>query len=106
MTTFNDRKDAFEKKFTHEAQQDFALEARMSKIYGIWAAGELGITDGAEVTAYAMSVVEANLEEPGFDDILRKVRADFDAKGLEITDHVMIAELEKAMDEAQKQTAE
>ena len=105
MTTFDDRKDAFEKRFAHDAQQDFALEARMSKLYGLWAANELGITDGAEANLYAMSVVEANLEEAGFDDILRKVRADFDVKGLDISDHIMIAELENAMDEAQKQKA-
>lgn len=103
MTTFDDRKDAFEKKYAHQAEQDFALEARMSKIYGAWAAEQLGIKDPAEVNAYAMSVVEANLEEPGFDDVLRKVRGDFDDKGLEISDHIMLVELENAMDQAQKE---
>jgi len=102
MTDFKDRKDAFEKKFAHEAQQNFALEARMSKIYGLWAAEKLDLA-GDEAASYALSVVDANLEEPGFDDILRKVRADFDEKDLDISDHIMLVELETAMIEAKKQ---
>ncbi len=105
MTTFNDRKDAFENKFAHDEKLDFAVEARLSKLYGLWAAQHLGIS-GANAVTYACDVVEANLEEPGFDDILRKVRADFDAKGLDISDHIMKAELEKCLNEAKKQISE
>ena len=80
MTTFDDREKGYEGKFVHEEKLDFAVEARLSKLYGLWAAEKLGLTD-ADAETYAGQVVTANLEEPGFDDILRKVRKDFDEKG-------------------------
>jgi hypothetical protein len=102
MTTFDDREQAFERKFAHQEKVDFAVEARTSKLFGLWAAGKLGIT-GDAATAYAQSVVAANLEEAGFEDILRKVRKDFQDKGVEISDHLMNVELDKALAEARKQ---
>ncbi len=105
MSSFDDRGDAFEKKFAHEEKVDFAVEARLSKLYGLWAAEQLGITGEGEAEAYAKEVIGANLEEPGFDDILRKVRKDFDEKGLDISDHVMKVELDNCLAEAQKQIA-
>lgn len=106
MTSFDDRGDAFENKFAHEEKVDFAVEARLSKLYGLWAADKLGITGEDESNAYAKEVVSANLEEPGFDDILRKVRKDFDEKGLDISDHVMKVELDTCLIEAKKQISE
>ncbi len=102
MTTFDNREKGFESKFAHDEKLDFAVEARLSKLYGLWAAEKLGIT-GADADTYAGQVVGANLEEPGFNDILRKVRKDFDEKGLDISDHVMEAELEICLKEAKKQ---
>ena len=87
------------KESSYMMKMDFAVEARMSKLYGLWAAEQLGLS-GADADTYAQSVVTANLEEPGFDDVLRKVRKDFDEKGLEISDHIMNVELEKAFNEA------
>lgn len=105
MSNFNDREKAFENKFAHEQQLDFAVEARLSKLYGLWAAEKLGLS-GDNAKTYAGDVVAANLEEPGFLDILRKVRADFDEKGLDISNHVMEVELENCMVEAKKQIQE
>ena len=102
MTGFEDRRDAFESKYAHDAKMSFDVEARCSKLFGLWAASQLGL-EGAEADSYAKEVVLANLEEPGFDDIIRKVRADFDQKGVEISDHVMKIQVEKALVEAQKQ---
>ena len=102
MSTLDNRGKNFENKFAHDEKLDFAVEARLSKLYGLWAAEKLGI-DGANAETYASEVVTANLEEPGFDDILRKVRADFDEKGLQISDHIMEAELGKCLCEAKKQ---
>ncbi len=102
MTTFDDREQAFEGKFIHREKLDFAIEARTSKIFGLWAAEKLGLS-GADASTYAQSVVGANLEEPGFDDVLRKVRKDFDEKNLDISDHIMNVELEKALDTAKEQ---
>ena len=102
MTGFEDRRDAFESKYAHDEKMSFDVEARCSKLFGLWAASQLGL-EGAEADSYAKEVVMANLEEPGFDDIIRKVRADFDQKGVEISDHVMQTQVEKALVEAQKQ---
>lgn len=105
MTTFDDRKEAFENKFAHEQKLDFAVEARLSKLYGLWAAEKLGLS-GADAQTYASTVVEANLEEPGFLDILRKVRIDFDEKSVDISNHIMEVELERCLNEARKQINE
>lgn len=102
MSSFDNREKAFENKFAHDQQLNFEVEARLSKLYGLWAAEQLGLS-GAEAESYAGDVVDANLEEPGFLDILRKVRADFDSKGIDISNHVMEVELEKWLTEAKKQ---
>lgn len=105
MSGFENREKGFETKFAHEEKVSFDVEARCSKLYGLWAAEKLGIS-GAEAEAYARTVVEANLEEPGFEDVYRKVRADFDEKGLDIEEKEMRTELDKALDEAKVQIAE
>lgn len=102
MTGFDDRKDAFENKYAHDEKLSFELEAKCCKIFGLWAAEQMGLT-GPEAEAYAKEVVMANLEEAGFDDVFRKVRPDFEAKGLDISDHLMQTEIEKALAEARKQ---
>lgn len=104
MSGFDDRKKGFEEKFAHQEKLDFAVEARTSKLFGLWAAEKLGL-EGADAQTYAADVVSANLEEPGFDDVLRKVRADFDEKGVDISDHLMNIELDNALAEARKQIA-
>ncbi|MAE52440.1 MAG: hypothetical protein CMH27_11595 [Micavibrio sp.] len=105
MTAFDDRKDAFESKFAHDEKLSFDLEAKCSKLFGLWAAEQLGLEAG-EAESYAKEVVMANLEEAGFDDIIRKVRADFDQKGVEISDHVININLEKSLLAAQKAMSE
>lgn len=105
MTGFNDRKDAFETKYAHDQDMMFKLEARTSKLFGLWAAEQLGLS-GADADAYAKEVVGANLEEAGFEDIKRKVRRDFDVKGVSVTDHMMDTMIAKAGDDAKKQLME
>ncbi len=105
MSSFDEREKAFENKYAHQEKLDFAVEARCSKLFGLWAASQIGL-EGADAKTYAASVVEANLDEAGFDDILRKVRKDFDEKGLEISDHMLDIELDKALKEAQRQIIE
>jgi hypothetical protein len=102
MSGFDDREKAYEKKFAQDQQIDFTIEARTSKLFGLWAAQQLGLGE-SEANTYAGDVVAANLEEAGFEDIIRKVRKDFDAKGISVSDHVINAQLEKALDEAKKQ---
>lgn len=104
MTQFKDRENAFEKKYAHEEELDFAVEARCCKIFGLWMGEQLGLS-GAEADAYAMEVVESNLDEPGFEDVIRKVNADIAEKGLNIEDETLRLELDKALIEAKKQLA-
>ena len=83
MTTFDDRKDAFEKKFAHDEELRFKATARRNKLFGLWAAGQLGKT-GADAEAYAKKVVLADFEEAGDDDVLRKVLADLESSGTSV----------------------
>jgi hypothetical protein len=94
MTTFDDRKDAFEKKFAHDEELRFKAMARRNKLFGLWAAGQLGRT-GGEAEAYAKSVVMADFEEAGDADVLRKVRGDLEAAGKAASE----ADLRRTMDE-------
>ena len=104
MTTFNDRKDAFESKFAHDEELRFKAMARRNKLFGLWAAGQLGQT-GAEADAYAKSVVVADFEEAGDDDVLRKVRKDLEAGGKNVPDvelrRTMMELLARAVEEIQ-----
>ncbi|WP_315831626.1 DUF1476 domain-containing protein [Bradyrhizobium prioriisuperbiae] len=81
MTTFDDRKDAFEKKFAHDADLKFKAESRRNRLLGLWAAEKLGKT-GDEATAYAKEVVAADFEEAGDEDVVRKVAKDLAGKGV------------------------
>jgi hypothetical protein len=100
MTTFDKREEGFEKKFAHDAELRFKANARRNKLLGLWAAGKLGLA-GADAEAYAKEVVVADLEEAGDDDVFRKIRKDFDAKGIAESDHqirrTMIEFMEKAV---------
>jgi hypothetical protein len=99
MTTFDNRKDAAEKKFAHDAELQFKAGARRNKLLGQWAAGELGLS-GAEAEAYAKSVVMADFEEAGDEDVFRKLRKDFDAAKLAVSDHVIRRTMDELMAKA------
>lgn len=105
MTGFDDRKDAMEAKYAHDEALDFNTEARCCKLFGLKIAEKLGL-DGEEAKSYAMDVVAANLEEAGFDDVFRKVRPDLEAKGVEVSDHMLDVLIEESLAEARKQLAE
>ncbi|UTD28537.1 DUF1476 domain-containing protein [Bradyrhizobium sp. WD16] len=81
MTTFDERKDGFEKKFVHDEDLKFKAEARRNRMLGQWAADKLG-KSGDEAAAYAKSVIEADFQEAGDADVLRKVAGDLAAKGI------------------------
>ena len=86
MTTFDKREEGFEKQFAHDEELRFKATARRNKLLGLWAAQKMGLS-GAEADAYANEVVTADLEEPGEDDVFRKIRRDFDARGVNLSDH-------------------
>lgn len=102
MTTFDEREQAFENKFKHDQELLFRIYARRAKLVGLWAAGQLGL-EGAEADAYAKQIVAVDFEEPGHKDIIRRVLADFQGKGLAITEHRVEKEMDLLLEEARKQ---
>jgi len=104
MTTFDQRKDAYENKFAHDEELRFKATARRNKLLGLWAAEKLG-KSGADADAYAKSVVVADFEEAGEEDVVRKVKNDFTLASVAVTDTeirtVMTELLIKAADEIQ-----
>jgi len=85
MTSFDKREEGFEKKFAHDEELRFKANARRNKLLGLWAAEKLGIS-GDAANAYAKDVVMADFEEAGEEDVFKKVRTDFDAKGVTQSD--------------------
>lgn len=79
MTTFDDREHAFEAKYAHDAEMQFRAEARRNKLAGLWAAELMGKT-GDAAAAYALEVVQADFEEAGIEDVVRKLAADLAGK--------------------------
>jgi len=75
MTTFDDRENAFEAKYAHDAEMQFKAEARRNKLLGLWAAGLMG-RDGDAAAEYAREVIRADFQEAGDEDVFRKVKAD------------------------------
>ncbi len=92
MTSFDDREKAFESKFALDAEMQFKAEARRNKLVGLWAAGLLGHA-GEAAEDYARSVVMADFEEAGTEDIVRKVSADLGARATPDQIRAKIAEL-------------
>ncbi len=90
MATFENREKGFENKFAHDEELKFKAEARRNKLLGEWAAGEMGHSDAE---AYAKEVILADFEEAGDEDVFRKIRGDFDAKGTSIDDDTIRAKM-------------
>jgi hypothetical protein len=86
MTTFDKREEAFEQQFAHDEELRFKATARRNRLLGLWAAEKLGLT-GVDADGYAKSVVMSDFEETGTHDVMRKIRKDFDAKGVVQSDH-------------------
>lgn len=104
MTTFDDREQAFERKFAHDAELQFKAEARRNKLLAAWAAKQLGLS-GEEAEAYATEVIMADLKEAGDDDVFRKVTADFEKRGVALEPSVLRAKMDEFFLEAKAQLA-
>ncbi len=102
MAQFEDRERGEEKKFSLDQETLFKATARRNKLLGLWAADVLGLA-GDEAEAYANSVVVSDLEEPGDEDVIRKVLGDFDAKGVSRSREDIVAQLAELMPVAVEQ---
>ncbi|HEU4660889.1 MAG TPA: DUF1476 domain-containing protein [Pseudolabrys sp.] len=98
-TTFDKREEGFEKKFAHDEELRFKATARRNKLLGLWAAEKLGMT-GAEAEAYAKEVVTSDFEEAGDHDVFRKIRNDFDAKKVAVSDQEIRLKMDELMTQA------
>lgn len=92
MSSFDDRENAFENKFAHDAEMQFRAEARRNKLVGLWAADLMG-KSGDDASAYAIEVVNADFEEAGIEDVVRKVAADLGDKASADTIRAKMAEM-------------
>ncbi|HEV7463159.1 MAG TPA: DUF1476 domain-containing protein [Methyloceanibacter sp.] len=99
MASFEDREKGYERKFAHDEELKFKANARRNKLLGLWAAGLMGIK-GDEAQAYAREVIMTDMELPGEDDVFRKIRRDFDAKGINQSDHQIRNKMADLMGEA------
>jgi len=82
MTNFQDRERAEEAKFAHDSEMEFRIHARRNRLMGVWAAERMGLTP-AEAEGYAKSVVQADFEESGDEDVIRKLLGDLISAGVD-----------------------
>jgi hypothetical protein len=99
MTTFDKREEAFEKQFAHDEELRFKATARRDKLLGLWAAQQLGLS-GAEADSYALALVMSAFEDAGPQDVMAKIRKDFDAKGVAQSDHQISRHMIEFMEQA------
>lgn len=105
MTKIEDREKAFEQKFAKDQELAFKVESRASRLIGMWVAEKLGLS-GEDAKTYAREVVAANLDEPGLDDVIRKVKADLDAKSAGVSAHAIEKQTNLLLEEAKRQLME
>lgn len=94
MTTFDDREKAFENMFAHDQEMEFRIQARRNRLLGEWAAVKMGLTP-EETDAYAKAVVQADFEEAGDEDVIRKLLGDMTSAGVEIDETGVRAALDE-----------
>ncbi len=105
MTTFDDRERAFEAKFARDEDMAFRVTARRNRLLGQWAAAQMKLTP-EETDAYAKAVVQADFEEAGDEDVIRKLLGDLLAAGVETDEATVRRALEEQLVEARRQLME
>ncbi len=103
MTSFKDREEAFESKYKHDEELRFKTIARRNKIFGLWVAEQLGLA-GGDAQQYAREVVHADMQLPGDEDVIGKVKTDLDEAGIEgMSEHRLHKRLGECFEEAKQQ---
>lgn len=105
MTTFDDRERAFEAKFARDEEMLFRITARRNRLLGAWAAEKMHL-NAAETDAYAKAVVQADFEEAGDEDVIRKVLGDLTAAGIDVDEASVRKALGDCQVEARRQMIE
>ena len=102
--SFGDRQKGFEAKFKMDQETEFKVDARRNKLLGLWLAEKLGLPQ-SQHDSYAQEVILADLEEPGVEDIMRKVRKDIEQHEADITDSDIRLKLDEFYKDAIAQIA-
>ena len=105
MTTFDDREQAYENKFAHDQDMAFRITARRNRLLGQWAAELMKLT-AEETDSYAKAVVQADFEEAGDEDVIRKLLGDITSAGVEVDEARIRSALEAKTVEARRQLME
>ncbi|WP_416898308.1 MAG: DUF1476 domain-containing protein [Minwuia sp.] len=105
MAGFDDRKKAAETKFALDGEKEFKAQARRNKLLGLWLAEQMGMS-GADADAYAKQVIASDFEEPGDEDVFRKVWADVQEYKLDISEHRLRRHMQEFLEEARAQVAQ
>ena len=105
MAGMEERRKAAESKFRLDEEMEFKAAARRNKLLGRWAAEQMNLSQ-EETAGYIREVIESDFEEAGDEDVFRKIRRDFDARGIEQSDHQIRRTMTECMEEARRQLAE
>lgn len=102
MTDFHDRERAEEAKYAFDEENAFKIAARRNRMLGEWAAGLMGLT-AEETDAYQKAVMQADFEEAGDEDVIRKVLGDLAASDCDVSEDDIRSKLEEKAIEAKRQ---
>jgi hypothetical protein len=102
MTTFDEREQAYEAKLAHDEELKFKATVRRNRWLGLWAAGKLG-KEAKAAEDYASAIVATQLEGNGEEGILNKIRADFAAAGISVSDAQIRREMDELLAKAAKE---
>ncbi len=102
MTTFNEREQGYEAHFAHDQEQEFKAEVRRDRLLGLWAGERMGLA-GDALETYALSVMRADLKEPGDNDVFDKVLADLAENGVECLPHELRARMDELLARAKEE---
>jgi len=105
MTTFDDREKAYENQFARDQEMAFRVMARRNRLIGVWAAELMGLNP-AETDAYAKAVVQADFEEAGDEDVIRKLLGDLTSAGVDTDEARIRGAMSDALVEARRQLLE
>lgn len=101
----DDRARIFAEKFAYDEEMAFRIESRACRLFGLWVAQEMGL-EKEDAQTYARDIVATNMDEPGRDDVMRKVGRDLKAKGKTVSDHLLHRRMEDCLTQARTQIME
>lgn len=105
MAGFDERKKAAETKFALDGEKEFKAQARRNKMLGLWVAEYLGMS-GPDADAYAKQVIASDFEEPGDEDVFRKVWSDIQSNNVDLSEHRVRRQMQELLEEARTQVAQ